>query len=245
MNRDVSHLPLVSVIVPTWNHGKELIHCLSSLEKQTYRPFEVIVVDDGSTDQTDVLLKGERYSFPFQYIQLDHNKGASYARNLGARRAKGSLLLFVDADATLRPHAIKRMVTELLKHRDATFVYSSFRFGWKRFRSRVFDPQILRKMPFIHTTALLRKEAFPGFDESLQKFQDWDLWLTIADRGGIGLWIPEELFVITVRSEGMSKWLPSFFHKIPWNWLGWMPGEMKKYRYWEDIVKKKHGIVHE
>lgn len=243
MNRDISHQPLVSVIIPTWNHGEELMACLASLEAQTYRPFEVIVVDDASTDDTAERIEQFRSSFPFRFIQLDMNKGAAVARNLGAKRCEGELLLFVDADAEIRPHMIARMVEELEKHPEIDFVYSSFRFGWKFFKSRPFDVKFLRKMPYIHTTSVIRRSAFPGFDESLQKFQDWDLWLTVSERGSRGLWIPEELFSIKIRREGMSRWLPAFVHKLPWQLIGWMPRELRNYRKWEKIVKEKHAIT--
>ncbi len=242
MNRDVAHRPLVSVVIPSWNHRDELIECLATLDVQTYRPFEVIVVDDGSTDGTAERMSHVRASYPFRFIQLTENKGASAARNLGAKRSEGELLLFVDADAELRPHAIERMVTELMAHPNADFVYSSFRFGWKLFKSLPFDVKVLRDIPYIHTTSLMRRTVFPGFDESLKKFQDWDLWLTVTERGSKGVRIPEELFSIKLRREGMSHWLPSFAHKLPWKWIGWMPRELRNYRKWEKVVKTKHRI---
>lgn len=242
MNRDVAHQPLVSVIIPSWNHGAELMECLASLEAQTYRPFEVIVVDDGSKDDTARRIAQFRSSYPLHFVQLVENKGAAAARNLGAKRSQGELLLFLDADAQLRPHTISRMAEELQKHPEIDFVYSSFRFGWKLFKGRPFDVKFLRKIPYIHTTSLLRREKFPGFDESLKKFQDWDLWLTVSEQGSKGLWIPEELFAIKVRREGMSRWLPAFFHKLPWQLIGWMPRELRNYRRWEKVVKEKHGI---
>lgn len=234
--------PLVSVIIPTYNHEAELMECLKSIAIQSYRPFEVIVVDDGSTDRTRERLRETRTWFDMEIVELGSNQGAAVARNRGKERSRGSLLLFVDADADLRPHAIERMATELATHPDADFVYSSFRFGWKLFRSRPFSADDLRKSPYIHTTSLLRREKFPGFDESLKKFQDWDLWLTIAERGGKGIWVPEELFSLKVRRQGMSRWLPSFFHRLPWQIIGWMPRELRNYRKWERIVKEKHQI---
>lgn len=242
MNREQSPRTLISVIIPTWNHGEELMRCLASLDTQTYRPFEVVVVNDGSTDDTAERMQSFRSSFPLRYVELVQNKGASTARNVGEKRSTGDLLLFMDADAELRPHALERMARELEAHPEVDFVYSSFRFGWKLFKSRPFSKEVLRKMPYVHTTSLLRREAFPGFDESLKKFQDWDLWLSIAERGGRGRWISEELFAIKTRKEGMSRWLPAFFHKLPWQWIGWMPRELRNYRKWERIVKEKHQI---
>ena len=89
---------------------------------------------------------------------------------------------------------------------------------------------------------MIRRCAFPGFDEKLARFQDWDLWLTIAKRGGVGVWIDKELFRVEPRSAGISRWLPRVMYWIPWQWLGFIPKEISKYRDAEAIVRKKHGI---
>lgn len=234
--------PLISIVIPAWNHGAELIQCLASLEVQTYSPFEVIVVDDASTDDTQVKLKSVHPRYPLKTIRLEKNGGAPAARNRGAKEASGDYLLFLDADIELRPHALESMLQALIRS-DAVFAYPSFRFGWKLFKGFTFDSELLKKMPYIHTSALIRRSIFPGFDESLKKFQDWDLWLTIVEKGGKGIWIPEVLFSVKTRKEGMSQWLPSLFHAVPWHWVGWMPKELMKYRHWEEVVKKKHKIV--
>lgn len=233
--------PLISIVIPSWNHGSVLIQCLASLEVQTYAPFEVIIVDDASTDDTQEKLKAVHPKYPMQIIRLEKNSGAPAARNRGAKEAKGEYLLFLDADIELRPHALEVMV-QALEHSGAQFAYPSFRFGWKLFKGFSFDAELLKKMPYIHTSALIKRDAFPGFDESLKKFQDWDLWLTIVEKGGKGIWIPEVLFTVKTRKEGMSQWLPSLFHAVPWHWVGWMPQELRKYRHWEQVVKEKHGI---
>lgn len=231
---------LISIIIPSWNHGPELLNCLASLETQSYSPFEVIVVDDASTDDTQERLKAVHVRYPLRVIRLEQNSGAPVARNRGAREAKGAYLLFLDADIELRPHALKAMA-DAIERSGAAFAYPSFRFGWKLFKGFEFDADRLRRMPYIHTTALMKREAFPGFDESLKKFQDWDLWLTIAEKGGKGIWIPEVLFSVKNAKGTMSRWLPTLFHAMPWHWVGWMPRELKKYRHWEEVVKKKHG----
>ena len=233
--------PLISIVIPAWNHGAELVRCLASLEVQTYSPFEVIVVDDASTDGTREKLKAVHPKYPLRVIRLEKNSGAPTARNRGAEESKGSYLLFLDADIELRPHALDSMI-QALDRSGVQFAYPSFRFGWKLFKGFAFDAELLKKMPYIHTSALMKREVFPGFDESLKKFQDWDLWLTIVEKGGKGIWIPEVLFTVKTRKQGMSQWLPSLFHAVPWHWVGWMPQELKKYRHWESIVKKKHKI---
>lgn len=235
--------PLVSIVIPVWNHARELARSLESLKRQSYPSLEGIIVDDGSTDNPRAVVEAAQTPFPVHFTRFEANRGAAAARNEGAKTASGTYLLFVDADAVLVPHAIQLMVETLRAHPDASFVYSSFRFGWKRFPSRPFDAEALRRGPYIHTTSLLRRNAFSGFDESLKKLQDWDLWLTIVERGGVGVWIPEELFRLSVGRKGMSRWLPSFFHRLPWEWVGWMPTELKNYRHWERVVKEKYGIA--
>jgi len=233
--------PLISIVIPSWNHGAELIQCLATLEVQSYSPFEVIVVDDASTDDTQERLKSVHVKYPLRVIRLETNSGAPVARNRGASQATGEYLLFLDADIELRPHALDVMM-QTLQRSGADFCYPSFRFGWKLFKGFSFDPERLKHMPYIHTSALMKREVFPGFDETLKKFQDWDLWLTIVEKGGKGVWIPEVLFTVKTRKQGMSQWLPSLFHAVPWHWVGWMPQELRTYRHWENIVKRKHKI---
>ncbi|MFA5129471.1 MAG: glycosyltransferase family A protein [Patescibacteria group bacterium] len=240
-----SSRPIVSIVIPVWNHANEIMACLRSIDAQTYRPLEVTIVDDGSTDHLFDLMANLRLTVPHRFIQLGGNHGASAARNAGVKDLIGEYLLFVDADIVLHPDAIEKMVLAL-EHSNVTFAYSSFRVGWKKFRNYPFDAEKLRKRPYIHTTSLMRRTAFTGFDESLKKFQDWDLWLTIVERGGTGVWIDEELFEITVSKQResfqLSKWFPRFVYSLPWWLIGWMPKNLKKYRYWEKIVKEKHGI---
>ncbi|MBI1961282.1 MAG: hypothetical protein HYS45_01105 [Parcubacteria group bacterium] len=111
----------------------------------------------------------------------------------------------------------------------ASYAYSSFKFGWKTFKLWEFDADRLRQMPFIHTTSLMRREHFPGFDESLKRLQDWDLWLTMLEKGYNGIWIQEVLF--NVKTGGtMSSWLPSFLAK-----------RNKEYQASVEVVRKKHS----
>ena len=80
-----------------------------------------------------------------------------------------------------------------------------------------------------------------GWDESLKKFQDWDLWLTMLEQNHKGKWISEVLF--TAQTGGtMSNWLPSFIYKIPWDKIGWKPKTVKKYEEAKEIIRKKHGL---
>lgn len=233
-------MPKISVIIPVYNHGDELAACLRSLERQTVKDFETIIVDDGSmTPVLDSRLRGNDRA---TLIRFDQNRGAPAARNAGFGASTGEYVIFLDADAELVPEALARMSEALDRHPEIDFAYPSFKFGFKTFKSQPFDVAVLKQGNYIHTSALIRRSAFPGFDESLRKFQDWDLFLTMAEQGKRGFFIDEILFSLKPRKTGMSQWLPSFAYDLPWHVVGWMPRLVKKYKDAERIIRQKHGI---
>src|SRR3989338_2013270 len=94
---------LISIVIPTFNEQKTIGECLKSLKNQTYKPIEITVVDDGSSDSTRNIVEDS------QNIKLltQGHKGPGQARNLGAANAKGEILVFVDADMTLDKNFIR------------------------------------------------------------------------------------------------------------------------------------------
>lgn len=236
-------MPKISIIIPVLNHADEAVACLESLKRQTFKDFEVVMVDDGSKDGLAERVFGKEYPFVFDFVRFFENEGAPKARNAGFHRSEGSYVMFLDADVTLEPKALETMVKALEEHPDAAFAYPSFYFGWKLFRGRPFDPEFLKEKNYIHTSALVRREAAPKFDESLKKFQDWDFFLTIAEKGGKGFWVPEALYRIQPRRDGMSHWLPRFVYQIPWDVLGLTPRKVRRYREAEEIVLRKHQLL--
>ncbi len=233
--------PLISVIVPVYNRVHLLREALTSLARQTYRYFEVIIVDDGSNEDVQKVIHPWKERLPIRFERLATNQGAPVARNRGFALAKGEFVLFLDHDATLARDALECFLRTLQEYPEADVAYSAHRFGGKLFPSRAFDPTALQQGNYIHTTSLVRREAFPGFDPSLKKFQDWDVWLTMAKQGSQKVWIKKSLF--SVKGGGtMSGWLPSIMYRLPWERIGWMPERLKRYREAEAIIKKKHAL---
>ncbi len=233
--------PKVAIIIPCHEHAAALRRTLAGVRNQTFKDIEVMVVDDGSSDHPEAVVK-DFSDLPIRVIRFETNRGAPAARNEGARLSTVPYLLFLDADATLRPGAVASMAAALEAQADADFVYGDFQWGRKAFRGKPFDVDALKKANYIHTSSLLRRSTFPGFDESLKRFQDWDLWLTMAGRGSKGLYLHEVLFAIEPRGNGMSQWLPAFLFKVPWDWIGWMPRAMRRYKEAEAVIRKKHKI---
>ncbi len=232
--------PKISIIIPAWNAEKTIKKCLDSIFDQTYKDYEIIVVNDGSTDHTKNILKIFLNKIK---IVNQENKGAPAARNRGLREAKGEYLLFCDADVVMRPDCLEKMMYYLFNNTEASYAYSSFKFSGKRFRLWPFDAEKLKQVNYIHSTSLIRREHFPvsGWDESLTKFQDWDLWLTMMEQGHHGVWIPHMLFKVVGKGT-MSSWMPKIFYKVPWNSLGWKPKGIDKYEKAKEIIEKKHHL---
>ena len=108
--------PLISVIVPVYNGQDYIINCIESIEKQTYAPLEIIVVNDGSIDDTKNVLEGFISVSNYDNIQLIelNDLGVSAARNAGIRAANGELISFVDADDRLMPDTISKLYDALI-----------------------------------------------------------------------------------------------------------------------------------
>ncbi len=222
----------ISIIIPVYNAQKTLQNCLESIFSQTHNNFEIIAVNDGSTDKSGKILK--KYNNKIIIIE-QKNQGAPSARNAGAKLANSPYIIFCDADIIMKPNMLENLYSALQTNPQASYSYCNFKFGFKKFKLFSFDAEKLKKMPYIHTTSLIRKKHFLGFDQKLNKFQDWDLWLTMLENGHKGVWIDKILF--KVKSGGtMSSWLPSFAYKLPWL------KKVKKYKQAEKIIKEKHNL---
>jgi len=109
--------PLVSIIIPVFNEEKYLSFCLDSLKNQTYKNFEIIVVDDGSTDSSPEIVKNFQFSVKNLRFFRQIHQGPGMARNLGASKAKGKILVFVDADMKFDKDYIKYLVKPIIEGR--------------------------------------------------------------------------------------------------------------------------------
>ena len=184
--------PGVSVIIPAYNRGWALRAAIDSVQAQTYRDYELIVVDDGSTDDTPEIL--DAYG-PDVTVIRQANAGVSAARNAGIREAKGALIAFLDSDDRWLPEKLSVQVDFFDARPDALICQTEE--IWIRNGKRV-NPKKVHKKPsgriFRASLALclvspsavmLRRSLFDeigGFDESLPACEDYDLWLRISAR---------------------------------------------------------------
>jgi glycosyltransferase involved in cell wall biosynthesis len=192
--------PLVAVIIPTYNRAALLERAVQSVLGQTFRDFELMVVDDGSTDGTKELSLFKEPDPRLRCLKLPHNRGVSAARNVGVRVTSAPWLAFLDSDDEWLPHKLERQVRWTNGHPDMPIVQA--REIWIRHGRRVNPPKThekfggdlfaasLERCMITPSSAMLSRNLFEksgGFNEDFPACEDFDLWLRITCRHGVGL----------------------------------------------------------
>jgi glycosyltransferase involved in cell wall biosynthesis len=185
-----SIMPLVSVIIPCYNHGKYLPDAIQSVYSQNHPLIEVIVVDDGSIDNTkSVCLEDPKVKYIYQ-----QNSGLSAARNTGIKHSKGEFLIFLDADDWLLNNAISNNLDVLLKNVDFAFVSGGHQvFFEDNHHTKIVQEEVnenhycrLLEGNYIgmHATVMYQRWVFDSFmfDTSLAYCEDYDLYLRVAKK---------------------------------------------------------------
>ena len=248
--------PLVSVIIPCFNQGQYLPDAISSILFQTYRNFEIVLVDDGSTDQTwEVASRYENVRYVYQ-----ENRGLAAARNAGTRESAGSFLVYLDADDVLTPNALEIGVNDLLSHRDCAFVSGDHRLVGPdlgplfKFRARPVQRDhylALLRGNYIgmHATVMYRREVIQeagGFDESLAACEDYDLYLRIARNhpvrchGNIVADYRQHGTNMSRNPEFMRKWILKV-HRAEYPYVKGDPDRERAYAEGDSYVREYYG----
>jgi glycosyltransferase involved in cell wall biosynthesis len=207
--------PIVSIIIPAYNAEEYIKEAVESALAQTYANCEVVVVDDGSTDNTRNVLAPYLRAKKIIYIHQS-NKGLAGARNTGVRKAKGGYIAFLDSDDIFLPEKIGKQVEILVEHPDFGVCYSDLmhftggsprRFFHHRYTypsGDIFAP-LLKKQFINPLTVMARRELFETygyFDEALRRSEDWDLWLRWARAGIKFYYLDKVLAHSRIRSTG-------------------------------------------
>jgi glycosyltransferase involved in cell wall biosynthesis len=203
--------PKISVIVPCYNLGEFLAEAVDSVLAQTCQDFEVVVVDDGSTDaRTNEILS--TFARPKTRVLRAPHGGLAAARNLGIAGTSGEYLCALDADDRLAPTFLEKTAAVLDRESSMAFASAWLRtFGeesWEWKPERCDLPTLLWEDTVL-TAALVRRaavDAVGGYDTAMpeQGDEDWDLWLTLVERGYRGVILPEILFEYRRRPGSMS-----------------------------------------
>lgn len=185
--------PRVSVIIPTYNRGRFILEAIDSVLSQEYPNFELLVIDDGSTDNTAAVV-GAIDDPRLRYIQQD-NRGRSNARNRALSLARGAFITFLDSDDLYLPSKISLQVQYLLDNPETGMIYTSaycidddgnmLQHRYEATVSGMIYEQIAFFQPVTITlpTVMARREVFEqvgGFDEKMHRFEDTDMWRRIS-----------------------------------------------------------------
>lgn len=194
--------PFISVIIPTFNRKTLCKKAITSVLNQTYTNYELLVVDDGSTDGTsqDILFGGKSNRKHCRYFSLPHNTGVAYARNYGAAQAEGEWIAFLDSDDEWHPKKIAKQVAWIRTHPEYSIVQTKE--IWIRKGKRVNPPKThekiagnifkesLERCMITPSSVMIKKDFFlktGTFNESIPACEDYDLWLRITLRHPVGL----------------------------------------------------------
>ena len=202
----------ISIIVPCFNQAKYLDESLQSVLNQSFTDWECIIVNDGSTDTTEVvsnewIKKDSRFKYVFQ-----NNGGLSSARNLGIKKAESEFILPLDADDKIGENYLELAYQVFQEHKDLKVVYcEAKKFGdsdefWKLPEFSLYN---LSRKNMIFCSALFRKkdwELVGGFDVNMiHGWEDWEFWISMLKNGGLVKKIESVQFYYRVKDVSMLK----------------------------------------
>lgn len=193
-------MPKVSVIIPCYNQGKYIDETVDSVLNQTFQDFEIVIVNDGSTDKvTNEIL--ENYNKPKTTVIHTENRGVSSARNTAIKASVGEYILPLDGDDKLHKDFLKLALEAFNRRPELKLVYSEVDFfGFKegRWHLASFDMAKMLLSNQIVSTAMYRRLDYnktKGYNVNMKKgLEDWDFWLTLLSHNREVYRIPKTLF---------------------------------------------------
>ena len=203
---------LLSIVIPYYNLAKTLPETIESIKESEYKKYEIIIVNDGSTDKESIdLLKEYENDEKIRILNIE-NKGLANARNVGAEVAKGEFVAFIDADDKIDKTFYRRAIDILHQYQNVSYVYSWVQYFegssavWPTFNIHI--PYLLCAN-MLAAYSVIRKNDFLNFGKNRIKMEygmeDYDGWVSLAEHGCLGVSIPETLNLYRVRKDSMSR----------------------------------------
>jgi len=191
---------LISVVIPTHNRSKLLMRAIDSALNQTYNNIEIIVVSDGSTDDTDLVMELiNAQNENLKYIPYHPGKGGNYARNIGVKAAEGEFVAFLDDDDEWHKDKLQKQIDVFNSNSEIGLVCTGIHAVYENEKvTTIFIPpapldsskKILLGNCIGSTTTVMIKSALIKqdlFDESLEALQDYDLWIRLCQKTKVGV----------------------------------------------------------
>ena len=209
---------LVAIIIPTFNTGKYIKEAVDSAINQTYKNKEIIVVDDGSTDNTKEILDIYIQDNKIKYIYQE-NKGLAGARNTGIKAANGDYIAFLDSDDIFLPNKIEKQIEFLENNRDCDVCYCDvwhfyddepnklMKLDYKYYSGSEVLKNLLKKNFINPLTVVTRRsvvDKYGVFNEYFKRTEDWEYWIRLVWQGVKFCFLPEILAKYRMRKDSLS-----------------------------------------
>lgn len=196
-NSGVSARPLVSIVLPTYNRVAYLREAVASVQAQTYDHWELVVVDDGSTDGTHAFLESLGDA-RVRAVRRAHDGNVALLRNVGARESRGAYFALLDSDDTWLPEKLALQLEDLHARPECRWSYTGFthvdehgngspwlnRRPWSAYGGQILDVVVAVQALIATSTVIVERGLFQsvgGFDESLLRCEDYGLWIRLAE----------------------------------------------------------------
>ena len=251
----------VSVIIPTYNRAELLERAVKSVQKQTYKNWEIIVVDDGSTDNTEDIIN-KINDARIKYIKNEKNLGAAASRNRGVELAKYDYVAFQDSDDVWRIDKLEKQMKYLHQNTDYDMVYCSFLKHYGNGGSLVVpNNQIGEREGNMYATllvnnvigtptVLMKRVVFlecGGFDTELRAIEDWDFAVRVARNSQIGF--VSEILVDAYETQGSISYDGAAYYKARCKMLAKNGVYLQEVGLFDDLVinmfndAEKRGVL--
>ena len=212
--------PLISVVIPNFNYGKYLDGAIDSVLTQTFQDFEIIIVDDASTDPDTRKILAAMNKPKTKVIFQNTNQGLPSTRNKGIGMARGKYICSLDPDDYLEPTYLEKCVYHLeTRNLDVCFSWvQTFGESSDLWENGPFLIDVLMKGNSVCVAAVFKKALWKqvgGYKEAMtHSHEDWEFWLTLAEQGAVGHCIPEPLMFHRKHSTSMSAGMKHRYNEI-------------------------------
>ncbi|WP_026957157.1 glycosyltransferase family 2 protein [Algoriphagus vanfongensis] len=206
----------VSVIIPVYNQSHYLFECIESVIRNCFSELEIIIVNDGSTDDTETISKELALKYGNIKIISQENRGLSEARNSGFKESVGDLIHFLDADDKVFSMAYSNIVDRFQESHDLDILVSGYSYfrgrkfihthqfsGYEIFLKNLVHSSIAPPASFFLTRRIVQRVGL--FDGSLKSCEDWDYWIRASKIGAKIVTIPEVLVAYRYVPNSMSR----------------------------------------
>ena len=204
---------MITVLMTTYNCAAYISQAIKSILNQTYNKFELIIVDDGSTDNTEQQMKGFTDT-RIRYIKLRHI-GRSSALNLGLEKAKYEIISIMDADDISHPQKLEKQISQLSgKENEICFTDAAYFYNDKikyvnqnRFKGNEIKETLALHGHFTNSTFMFYKNFIiknGGYNKSIEIGEDYDLWLRIKDKSNF-IFVSEILQFVRIRNDSLRN----------------------------------------